>query len=498
MGNEVSTKGARGDSDREKKTKALSSKPNKDCDLRLEEDHLSEKSIESKPLPNINLERESGSNKRGVKTVPIQLSETDIERAKVVAKESEHISNIPSAKTASPRRNSDMVEHKNGSEDDDGDDFDHLEPKDILFQFIPFYGQGDTSTDSIVRATLSSLSVEEIDSRDAETGNTLLLLACQYRCEDLARIMVNKGADCNAVNNSGACCLHFACYRDSSSKLIAKLLLKNGAHPDVQERSYGCAPIHYCAGLGDIDFIKIMLQHGATIDLRDSYNYTCADYAREAGLTEVAAFLDDKIKKTQTAAHLRGANATGARGAVNLGPPGAVKNVYGAEWQGYLDPVSGASYFVNSRTAECLWELDLKSRIEQEGLKRAPSKAGDEEVIPILSLASLDLQSTDDFLKKKISFVLSPNASLPRKPTMGQLFEEGQQGGAPPIGMDSFAVQTLINEAKGKLEEQFEEEKAKFRSNLSEKDGLVSKLESEIEILRKDKLALEVLYTKGN
>jgi hypothetical protein len=92
----------------------------------------------------------------------------------------------------------------------------------VLLQFIPYYGQGDPSNDSIVRATLSSLSVEDIDSKD-EFGNTLLLLACQYRCEDLVRIMLGKGADPNAVNTSGACCLHFACYRESASFAVAKV-----------------------------------------------------------------------------------------------------------------------------------------------------------------------------------------------------------------------------------------------------------------------------------
>jgi hypothetical protein len=31
----------------------------------------------------------------------------------------------------------------------------------------------------------------------------LLMIACSYRCEDLVRIMLNKGADPNAVNSSG-------------------------------------------------------------------------------------------------------------------------------------------------------------------------------------------------------------------------------------------------------------------------------------------------------
>ncbi len=127
-------------------------------------------------------------------------------------------------------------------DENEGDD---LSPVNLLQQFIPYYGQGDPSNDSIVRAALSSLSFEDIDSQD-EYGNTLLILACQYKCEDLVRIMLNKGADANAVNYVGVCGLHHASYRESCSFGIAKLLLQNGANPEVSECTYGCTPLHYC------------------------------------------------------------------------------------------------------------------------------------------------------------------------------------------------------------------------------------------------------------
>jgi hypothetical protein len=62
------------------------------------------------------------------------------------------------------------------TEEDDEEEEDDVEPVAVLLQFIPYYGQGDPSNDSIVRSTLSGLSVEDIDSQD-EYGNTLLLLA---------------------------------------------------------------------------------------------------------------------------------------------------------------------------------------------------------------------------------------------------------------------------------------------------------------------------------
>lgn len=457
----------------------LVSKPSKEKSR-----NQSGESAEDTPLAAKKVVRKENSSNNPIvsaKAARIDLSDQDIERAKTVLEP-----------PVQPKSKSSMVESMTNREDEEEDDgLAHLEPKDILFQFIPFYGQGDTSTDSIVRATLSGLSVEEIDSRD-EFGNTLLLLACQCRCEDLARIMVNKGADCNAVNTSGASCLHFACYRDSASKLIAKLLLKNGANPDVAERTYGCTPLHYCAGLGDIDFLKLLLTHGATIDIRDSYNYTCADYAREAGLTEVAVFLEDKIQKAKTAQHLKftRANST-ARSGLNLGPPGASKTNYGPDWTGYLDPASGATYFVNSKTGECLWEYDLRNRVEQEQTAGGKSRTGSLDGAKGVSALGLSIDTSEPVLelKKTISFMNSPSSNILRRASGDEATAQ-----APPIGLDSFAVQNLINETKSKLETQFEEEKAGFRANLSEKDGLISKLESEIDLLRKEKSSIEVIY----
>lgn len=175
------------------------------------------------------------------------------------------------------------------------DDYEEEEAEmsalDILFQFIPYYGQGDPTNDATVRSYLSSLSISEIDTKD-EYGNTLLLLACQFGCDDLVRIMLNKGGDPNAVNSSGASGLHFACYRESMNKKVAKMLLHNGANPDLEEFVNGCTPLHYCASTGDVQFCDMLVNYGADVGKQDFYQYTCLDYAREAGFTDVAGYLE--------------------------------------------------------------------------------------------------------------------------------------------------------------------------------------------------------------
>ena len=229
----------------------------------------------------------------------------------------------------------------------------------ILLQYIPYYGQGDPSNDSIVRATLSGLSIDEVDSKD-EYGNTLLLLACQYNCEDLVRILLQKGADPNAINSSGACCLHFACYKESSSINTARVLLQNGANPEITELSYGCTPLHYCAGTGEIEFCKLLLSNGAMVDTCDYYNYTAVDYAREANMHEVADFLQQRLSAFNNS----------QMGSRTLHSPASSGNVLGGiqdqAWVEHVDPLSKAKYYMNSRTGETLWESDLRARLAQE------------------------------------------------------------------------------------------------------------------------------------
>ncbi len=308
--------------------------------------------------------------------------------------------------------------------DEDGEEDINL--MEILFQFIPFYGRGDPSNDSTVRAALSSLSIEDIDSRD-DYGNTLLLLACTYRCEDLARIMLNKGADPNAINSAGACCLHFACYGESSSLPIAKGLLQNGANPEVCESTYGCTPLHYCASNGNIEFCKLLLSHGAQINTHDYYNYTCADYAREAGMTEATVYLQQRLDKHNLQFQYRNAysgsptassRGGGGGGGMNGGGGGGVGVGGGVfsgahEWQAVMDPSSNSLYYVHNVTGETLWEYDWKLKMQQQQSTQQTQQQHTER--PTTATASKKIQALTSSATAAVSASTSTSATTSKK-----------------------------------------------------------------------------------
>ena len=93
---------------------------------------------------------------------------------------------------------------------------------EILYEIIPFFGQGDLHLDSTVRETIQRLPHYAIDTPDP-TGNTILMLACQFRASELVSLIITKGSDVNLQNNDGATCLHFSCYSESFSPEVVQV-----------------------------------------------------------------------------------------------------------------------------------------------------------------------------------------------------------------------------------------------------------------------------------
>ena len=94
---------------------------------------------------------------------------------------------------------------------------------EVLFEILPYYGQGDLSIDNIVKDTIQRLPFYCLESRDKLAGNTILMLSCQIGAIDLVAMLLSKGADVNVQNGNGETCLHFVCYNDSFSPDIAKV-----------------------------------------------------------------------------------------------------------------------------------------------------------------------------------------------------------------------------------------------------------------------------------
>lgn len=79
---------------------------------------------------------------------------------------------------------------------------------------------------------------------------------------------------------------------------IVRMLLAAGERPDRYNPPGGhshATPLHQAAASGQLDMVRLLLEHGARLDLRDVlWHGTPADWAAHEGKAEVEAFLRDQ------------------------------------------------------------------------------------------------------------------------------------------------------------------------------------------------------------
>ncbi len=64
---------------------------------------------------------------------------------------------------------------------------------------------------------------------------------------------------------------------------VARLLLERGADVNAKNK-HGFTPLHFAAGIGHTDVAKLLLEHGADVNAKDEHGRTPADIARERAM----------------------------------------------------------------------------------------------------------------------------------------------------------------------------------------------------------------------
>ncbi len=132
-------------------------------------------------------------------------------------------------------------------------------------------------------------SLVEIDSQFVDlkdsNGMTPLMWAAQKMKYELLKYLVTKGADVNATDTDNNTALDSIAFRGDLE--AAKLLLAHKARVDI-----GVTPLFYAAMAGHGDIVRLLVELGAPLEIRDSYQRTpLLIAARERGGIDVIRIL---------------------------------------------------------------------------------------------------------------------------------------------------------------------------------------------------------------
>ncbi len=115
---------------------------------------------------------------------------------------------------------------------------------------------------------------------DAE-GNRAIHYVARVGNRELAQKLIALGADVNALDVNGLSPAHIAAARQSG---VLNVLLKVGANPyAVSESEEKVSVLHFAAMEGNEASIRILLQAGVCVDVRDFQGGTPLHYAAEQG-----------------------------------------------------------------------------------------------------------------------------------------------------------------------------------------------------------------------
>ncbi|KAF7978591.1 hypothetical protein HWV62_45310 [Athelia sp. TMB] len=131
----------------------------------------------------------------------------------------------------------------------------------------------------------------DVDIRGREASTRPLLIASEEGHLEIARLLLDKGANVDIVGGKYSTALQAACARGHLE--LATLLLDKGANVDVVGGKYGTALQAACAR-GQLELATLLLDKGADVDAEGGHYGTALQAACARGYLELATLLLDK------------------------------------------------------------------------------------------------------------------------------------------------------------------------------------------------------------
>ncbi len=135
----------------------------------------------------------------------------------------------------------------------------------------------------------------EIDFKDVGWHNFTPLHYCvsiDYRNDEIAKLLIQKGANVNARDEFGSTALLSAVYFDNNKEII-ELLLNKGADVNAVNK-WGNTPLTYASAYSNKEVIEFLIRKGADINTKNEKWETSLIIASEKNSYEVIRLLIEK------------------------------------------------------------------------------------------------------------------------------------------------------------------------------------------------------------
>jgi len=127
-------------------------------------------------------------------------------------------------------------------------------------------------------------------------GESPLSLAVQYNLPDVAKVLIEKGADVNSRGAGDTSILQKCCIGEEKEEL-AKLLVGKSADLNAQD-SGGATPLISAAAWNCKNILSLLLNHGADMNIQDKQGKTALDYAILKRNKDIVTILEEKGAKS--------------------------------------------------------------------------------------------------------------------------------------------------------------------------------------------------------